>query len=169
MDRVDSDRTEGPAGNLAHETPKEKSDRQFVELLSELRVALPGAQFLFAFLLAVPFATRFSAVSHGLRLVFYACLLFTVVATVMLMAPVVHHRVRWQRGNKTEVIRVAHELFLAGMVSLGVAMITAVLFVSHVLLGTIAAVVATVVSSALLLLTWFLVPLRGRLHPRPGE
>ena len=97
------------------ETPKERTDRQLLELLNELRVALPGAQFLFAFLLAVPFAARFGDVSHRLELVFYVCLLATLAATILLMAPAVYHRIRWQQGNKTEVIRIAHRMFLAGM------------------------------------------------------
>ena len=118
------------------ETPKERTDRQLLELLNELRVALPGAQFLFAFLLAVPFAARFGDVSHGLQIVFYVCLLSTLAATILLMAPAVYHRIRWQQGNKTEVIRVAHRMFLAGMAALAVAMTTAVWFVSAFLFGT---------------------------------
>ena len=104
-----------PVEAEAEETPKERTDRQLLELLNELRVALPGAQFLFAFLLAVPFASRFGDVSHGLQIVFYVCLLSTLAATILLMAPAVYHRIRWQQGNKTEVIRVAHRMFLAGM------------------------------------------------------
>ena len=99
-------------------------------------MALPGAQFLFAFLLAVPFASRFGDVSHRLQLVFYVCLLSTLAATILLMAPAVYHRIRWQQGNKTEVIRVAHRMFLAGMAALAVAMTTAVWFVSAFLFGT---------------------------------
>ncbi len=146
------------------ETPKQKTDRQLVELLNELRVALPGAQFLFAFLLAVPFATRFATVQHRLQLVFYVCLLSTLVATILLMAPAVYHRVRWQHGNKTEVIRAAHRMFLAGMASLAVAMTTAVWFVTAFLLGGVAAASATALSVALLGLTWFALPWRGRTH-----
>src|SRR5689334_143334 len=87
-------------GGEAEETPKERTDRQLLELLNEVRVALPGAQFLFAFLLAVPFASRFGDVSHRLQIVFYVCLLSTLAATILLMAPAVYHRIRWQQGNK---------------------------------------------------------------------
>ena len=119
-----------PVEPEAEETPKERTDRQLLELLNELRVALPGAQFLFAFLLAVPFAARFGDVSRDLQLVFYVCLLSTLVATILLMAPAVYHRIRWQQGNKTDVIRVAHRMFITGMAALAVAMTTAVWFVS---------------------------------------
>jgi len=144
------------------ETPKERTNRQLVELLNELRVALPGAQFLFAFLLAVPFATRFGKVGEGMKILFAVCLFATLAATVLLMAPAVYHRVRWQIGNKTEVIEVAHRMFLAGMACLAVAMTTAVWFVSAFLLGTAAGLAAMVVSSVLLGLTWLVLPLRAR-------
>lgn len=151
------------------ETPKEKTDRQFVELMNELRVALPGAQFLFAFLLAVPFAARFSTVAHGPRIVFFACLLCTVVATILLMAPTVYHRVRWQHGNKTEVIRIAHWMFLAGMTCLGLAMMMAVWFLSDFLLGTATAAAATAVSLGVIVVTWCVLPILGRHDPGTQE
>src|SRR5262249_26075202 len=138
------------------------TDRQLVELLNELRVALPGAQFLFAFLLAVPFAARFGEVSEGMKILFAVCLFSTLAATVLLMAPAVYHRVRWQVGNKTDVIEVAHRMFLIGMSCLAVAMTTAVWFVSAFLLGTAAGVVALGVSSLLLALTWLVLPLKAR-------
>ena len=153
----------------AEESPKERTDRQLLELLNELRVALPGAQFLFAFLLAVPFASRFGDVSHGLQLMFYVCLLSTLAATILLMAPAVYHRIRWQQGNKTEVIRVAHQMFLAGMAALAVAMTTAVWFVSAFLFGQRESLIAATLSVVLLGLTWFALPLRGRAHGAEAE
>jgi len=153
----------------AEETPKEQTDRQLLELLNELRVALPGSQFLFAFLLAVPFAARFGDVDHGLQIVFYVCLLSTLTATILLMAPAVYHRIRWQQGNKTEVIRVAHRMFLAGMASLALAMTTAVWFVSAFLFGTVESLIAAGLSVVLLGLTWFALPLRSRAHGAEAE
>ena len=151
------------------ETPKERTDRQLLELLNEVRVALPGAQFLFAFLLAVPFASRFGDVSHRLQIVFYICLLSTLAATILLMAPAVFHRIRWQQGNKTEVIRVAHRMFLAGMACLALAMTTAVWFVSAFLFGTVESLIAAGLSVVLLGLTWFALPLHSRAHGAEAE
>ena len=87
----------------------------------------------------MPFAARFSNVGHRLELVFYVCLLATLAATILLMAPAVYHRIRWQQGNKTDVIQMAHRMFLAGMASLAVAMTSAVWFVSAFLFGTVEA------------------------------
>ncbi len=159
----------GEDAGAAGENPKERTDRQLLELLNELRVALPGAQFLFAFLLTVPFATRFASVHHGLRVVFFVCLLCTILATILLMAPTVYHRVRWQQGNKTEVIRAAHRMFLIGMAFLALAMTTAVCIVADVLLGVAWAIVATTTSAAVIGLTWYALPLRSRSHPGPTE
>ena len=158
-----------PVEAEAEETPKERTDRQLLELLNEVRVALPGAQFLFAFLLAVPFASRFASVSHRLQIVFYVCLLSTLAATILLMAPAVYHRIRWRQGNKTEVIHVAHRLFIGGMASLAIAMTTAVWFVSAFLFGTLESLVAAAVSIVLLALTWFALPLRARAHGGEAE
>jgi hypothetical protein len=149
------------------ETPKARTDRQLVELLNEVRVALPGAQFLFAFLLAVPFAARFATVGEGLKVLFTVCICSTLAATILLMAPAVYHRVRWQYGNKTQVIESAHRFFLAGMTCLAVAMTTAVWFVTAFLLGGSAGAAIAVFGAILLAMTWLILPLRGR--SRAGE
>ena len=96
------------------ETPKQRTDRQLIELLTELRVALPGAQVLLAFLLTVPFATRFGRVSGSERVALFVALIATVTGTLLLMAPSVYHRLRWRRGGKADVIIVAGRLFLIG-------------------------------------------------------
>jgi len=144
------------------ESPKERTDQQLLELLNELRVALPGAQFLFAFLLTVPFAPRFDDLQQGLRAVFYVCLLCTMTATILLMAPTVFHRARWQHGDKAQVIRVGHRMFLSGMAFLGLAMIAAVFLVTCVVLGVAGAAVATMTGVILLGATWCVFPLHAR-------
>ena len=106
---------------------------------------------------------------HGLRVVFFVCLLCTILATILLMAPTVYHRVRWQQGNKTEVIRAAHRMFLIGMAFLALAMTTAVCIVADVLLGVAWAIVATTTSAAVIGLTWYALPLRSRSHPGSTE
>ena len=96
------------------ESEKEKTDRQLVELLNELRVALPGAQVLLAFLLTAPFATRFGRASRLDHALLFTCTVVTGVAVVLLLAPSVYHRMRWNEGGKQDVIRVGHRLFLGG-------------------------------------------------------
>jgi hypothetical protein len=83
---------------MSGENHKERLDRELIELLDELRVALPGVQMLFAFLLIVPFSQRFSSVTPLQRHVYFATLLCAAVSAALLIAPFSHHRlVIWRR------------------------------------------------------------------------
>jgi hypothetical protein len=145
------------------ETQKEKTDRQLIELLNELRVALPGAQVLLAFLLTAPFQARFGHTTEFQRAVLYAGALLTAAGVVLLMAPSLYHRVRWEEGGKEDVVRVGHALFLAGTAALALGMLCAVFVVADFVLGVAAAVVSVIVLLAIVAVTWYLLPLeRGR-------
>jgi len=145
------------------ETEKERSDRQLIELLNELRVALPGAQVLLAFLLTVPFQARFGRTTELQRAVIVVDVVLTAVGVVLLMAPPVYHRIRWNEGGKEDVVRVGHELFLAGTASLALGMVCAVFVVVEFVFGLAAAIVSAAVLLVLVASTWYLLPLdRGR-------
>jgi len=142
------------------ETPKERTDRQLIELLNELRVALPGAQVLLAFLLAVPFATRFGRTSTFERALLFACAIVTAAGVLFLMAPSVYHRVRWQEGGKADVVRVGHLLFLLGSGCLAAGMCLALCLVGDVVFGPAAAIAATAVMAVLIVTCWYVLSLR---------
>jgi hypothetical protein len=145
------------------ETRKEKTDRQLIELLNELRVALPGAQVLLAFLLTAPFQARFAHTTGVQRAVLYAGVLLTGAGVVFLMAPTLYHRIRWNEGGKEDVVRVGHTFFLAGTAFLAVGMLCAVFVVADFLVGLAAALVSVIALLALVGVTWYLLPLeRGR-------
>lgn len=159
--------TTANAGYLAvmRETLKQRSDRQLTELLNELRVALPGAQVLLAFLLAVPFATRFGRVDATEKVALFIALLSTVGGTLLLMAPPVYHRLRWGWGGKTDVIVVANRLFLAGTALLAVGVVAAVYLVTSFLYGTIAAIATTTFLGIAVAVIWYLLPLSRGSRP----
>ena len=142
------------------ETSKERTDRQLIELLNELRVALPGAQVLLGFLLAVPFATRFGRVSGGEKIALFIALITTVAGTLLLMAPTVYHRLRWGRGGKTDVIVIAGRMFLVGTALLAVGIVAVVYLVTAVLYGTGVAVATTFLTASAVVFLWYLLPLR---------
>ena len=145
------------------ESEKEKSDRQLAELLTELRVALPGAQVLLAFLLTVPFQTRFGRTTELDRVVLFTSMLVTAAGILFLMAPSVYHRIRWNRGGKEDVIRIGHELFLVGTACLALGMLCVVFVVGDVLFGLAAAVPAVAVMVLVVGVTWYVLPIeRGR-------
>ena len=142
------------------ETPKERTDRQLIELLNELRVALPGAQVLLGFLLTAPLAARFSETSELDRVLLFICTVVTAVGVLILMAPAVYHRVRWDEGGKQDVVMVGHRLFLIGTACLAVGLFCAVFVIGELLFGAIAAAFGTAVAAAVVVLTWYALPIR---------
>jgi cobalamin synthase len=115
-----------------------KRDRQMAELLQELRVALPGVQILFAFLLTVPFSQGFQKATPFQRDLFYATLIATAASTVCLIAPTATHRLRFHQGERAYIIESSNRLLIAGLVFLGLAVIGAFSLITDYLfdLGT---------------------------------
>src|SRR3954468_5668489 len=93
-----------------NETPKQRHDRELIELLNELRVALPGVQVLFAFLLAVPFAQGWQKTTAFQRDVFFVAFLATAIASALLIAPSAYHRLRWRVEDKGRIVRISNRL-----------------------------------------------------------
>lgn len=148
------------------ETELERYDRNLTELTGELRVALPGVQVLFAFLLVAPFNQRFGRVSDFEQKLYFASLLLTLLATMLLIAPTMIHRLYFQRGEKAYVVHTANRLMISGLIVFALAMTTAVLLVTHYLFGSLTAVITTIIVAAGFILIWFLLPLRRRLSAR---
>jgi hypothetical protein len=144
------------------ETELERYDRNLVELMGELRVALPGVQVLFAFLLVVPFNQRFGRVSRFERDMYFATLLLTLLASILLIAPTVIHRLEFRRGVKAYIVAASNRLALAGLTVLAIAMTSAIFLITHFVLGAATAIVTAALSLAGFALTWFVMPLRHR-------
>ena len=90
------------------ETPKERADRELIELLNELRIVLPGVTVLLAFLLAVPFANGWPKVTPFQRDVFVVAFLAAAVAVAFLTAPSSYHRIRFRHGDKERMVKVGN-------------------------------------------------------------
>jgi Family of unknown function (DUF6328) len=147
---------------LRNETELERFDRNLTELLGELRVALPGVQVLFAFLLVAPFNQRFGSVSQFERTLYAATLLLTLLAAILLMAPTIIHRLHFQLGEKAYVVHTANRLMIAGLSVFAMAMTCAVLLITNYLFDTTTAIVATIIVIATFALIWFILPMRNR-------
>ena len=104
------------------ESEYERTARELGELLQELRVALPGVQVLFAFLLTVPFSARFGSITPLQEVVFFATLVCTALSAVLLLAPSAHHRLLWRCHARERRLRVANRFAIAGMILLALAM-----------------------------------------------
>ncbi|MEA2298345.1 MAG: hypothetical protein QOF77_1281, partial [Solirubrobacteraceae bacterium] len=144
------------------ETEKERLDRNLVELLNELRVALPGVQVLFAFLLVVPFNQGYSRMSAFDKQVYFVTLLCTALASILLIAPSVHHRIEFRRDDKAYLVRTANRLALAGLSVLAVAMTGVILLISNLVFGTAAAITTTIAVLLAFAGVWYGMPLRHR-------
>jgi hypothetical protein len=112
---------------------EEKRDRQMIELLNELRVALPGVQILFAFMLTVPFSARYDKLTTFQRDVYYVTLIVTALSATCLIAPSAAHRLRFHQGERTWIIESANDLMIAALVFLALALAGSVLLITDVL------------------------------------
>ena len=148
------------------ETPKERADRELIELLNELRIVLPGVTVLFAFLLAVPFAKGWGTVTEFQKDVFLVAFLATGVSVVALTAPSSNHRLRFRAGTKEHLVRTGNHLTIAGIAAFAVALEAAVLLVFDYVVSLGAAIGATAGFAALLILLWYGLPAYGRLRRR---
>ena len=141
------------------EDEESRLDRELIELLNELRVALPGVQILFAFLLTVPFNNRFERVTDLQKDVYFVALLLTLLSSALLMAPTAYHRLRWRRRDKEQMLQVANRLTIGGITSLAAAMTASVFFVTDFLFEGYAALIVTAAAAALFASFWFVLPL----------
>ena len=150
------------------ETEHERLDRNLVEMVGELRVALPGVQVLFAFLLTVPFNPRFADTSTFQRDVYLVTLLATAVSTALLLAPSALHRIQFRQDDKEHIVFAGNRYAIAGFGALLVAMTGAVLLVTDFIYSSTTAAVATTGVGLLLVLLWYALPLLRRLRRRGG-
>jgi len=157
-----SNEEQTPNDPETEESPKERLDRELNELLQGLRVALPGVQVLFAFLLTVPFASGFDQVGDFQRRLLVFALATAAIASVCFITPAAQHRVLFRTGQKETLIRRSNSYGIAGAIALGVAMATSVLLIVDVLFGLVAGYIAAIVLTLLWGWTWFLQPLITR-------
>ncbi len=138
---------------------KSRHDRELIELLNELRVALPGVQVLFAFLLTVAFSQRFVDVTSSQRRIYYVGVLCAATATAFLIAPSAFHRIQFREGDKEWLVRISNRLAVAGLFFLACSVCCVVYLISDFVFGGIITLVSTVGSVVLFSLLWFVLPL----------
>ena len=143
------------------ESDQQRRDRELIELLNELRVALPGVQVLFAFLLAVPFANGFPKLGKLDRDVFFVAFIATALSTVCLIAPSSYHRLRWREHDKERLLRVSNVLTIVGLALLAVAISCVVFVITDFLFHRAWAAVFTAIVALAFLLLWYGLPLRA--------
>lgn len=149
-------------GSGRDETEEERLDRNLGELLGELRVALPGVQVLFAFLLVVPFNARFAELAPGQERLYLATLLFAGLASALLIAPTAYHRLTFRLQDKDRLVVSANRLAIAGLGFLALSMTGAIaLVIDFVFSGAVAAGSAAIIGLTFVVL-WYAWPLKRR-------
>lgn len=169
-----SDRNEPHERDDPHhrnETPTERLDRNWEELLQELRVTQTGVQLLAGFLLTLPFQQRFAQITSGQRTAYLVALASAIIATTLLVAPVSAHRLMFRRHAKAQLVGFADTAARVGLVTLAVSIASATFLIFDVVVGRGAAVVSTAVAALVFVVNWLVIPLlvRSRLDERHTE
>ena len=145
-----------------NETEQERLDRNLTELLNELRVALPGVQVLFAFLLGVPFAQRFALLASYQKDIYFGTLICAAAASAFLIAPSAHHRVEFRLQDKRHIVMTANMYAIIGLAFLALAMTGVVLLVTDFIFSPLTSAIATSLTASLFALLWYVMPYRRR-------
>jgi len=143
---------------------REREIRHMSDLLQELRVALPGVQMTFAFLLTIPFTARFSEATELQRTVYFTALLSTALATAFFIAPTIQHRILWRQGERPLRLKIGNGLLIVGTIFLAVGMSCVVFLVADVVYGRISAIIATALLVVVFVGLWYLLPLYQRVR-----
>lgn len=141
------------------ETRDQRMDRNFVELLQELRVLQTGTQILAGFLMTLPFQARFAELSGYHRGLFLVAIVLAFLTTVLLVGPVSVHRALFRQHRKADLVRVSHVLARLGLLTLGLTMATVLTLIFSVVLGDPAGYAAGLASVALFAAVWWALPL----------
>ncbi|MFY1637019.1 DUF6328 family protein [Solwaraspora sp. WMMB335] len=147
---------------MDRETEKERWQRNFGDLLQELRVAQTGVQILFAFLLTLPFNGRFPETTGFQRDVYVVALLAAAAAAAMIISPVAFHRMLFRQGRKPELVRFAHRMASGGLAFMLISMVSSVLLVTDFILPRPVAFVLSGATAIWLLTFWAVLPVVHR-------
>jgi hypothetical protein len=143
---------------VGEETEKQRIDRELIELLNELRVALPGVQVLFAFLLTLPFTQGFDKISGSDRRWYFVSVVLTATSSMFLIAPSAHHRLRFRSRAKEQLLKAATGYAVIGLVFLAAGMATTLFLITDVVYDSSTASLTAAALGAATAVLWFVVP-----------
>ncbi|UNK69826.1 DUF6328 family protein [Microbacterium sp. H1-D42] len=146
------------------ETEDERADRNWDELMQELRVMQTGTQILTGFLLAVAFQPLFNDLSELQRMLYVLLVLLAATATVLALTPVGMHRILFARGRKTELVRVANRIVKANLVVIAALTVGVTVLIIDFTFDHVFALIAAGVGVIAIVVLWVVLPvgLRAR-------
>lgn len=151
------------------ETPTERADRNWAEVLQELRVLQTGTQILTGFLLALAFQPAFSDLNSAQRSIYLVLVVMAALSTTIALAPVALHRVLFQQRAKAEVVAYGHAALITALFTVSVLVVGVVAFVFDVVVGDSAAWWAFGILATVTVLLWVVTPAVLRTRLRSGE
>jgi hypothetical protein len=156
----DSTKVGGPVAQRSDSTqeredPKQRLNRELIELLNELRVALPGVQVLFAFLLTIPFTQRFRDLTSAQGVLYFGTLLSTAIGTAFLMTPTAYHRLRFREADKERLLRLGNRAAVTGLAFMIASVGGAVFLIADLLYHSALASLFAGLVTAVYLWMWF--------------
>lgn len=156
---MDAEQRRGTISKGRHETPEERADRNWNELLQELRVTQTGVQLLTGFLLTLPFQPRFDELDDVQVGMYLTLVLLAALTTVLVIAPVSLHRLLFGRRLKVTTVRTGHAIALAGLATLSLVVVGTVLLIFDVVVGRTTAITVAAGVLGLVILGWLVAPL----------
>lgn len=161
----DLDNSQGdPNAQARGETTAQRLDRNYGELLQELRVVQTGVQILFAFLLSLAFYEKFNQLTTTQRNFYFGTLMVAVLAGALLIAPVAHHRMLFGQRRKDDLVAASNKLAIIGLVLVMLALAGSIFLIADVLYSRTASVTVLAVILAVFVAVWFVMPRLYRHH-----
>jgi hypothetical protein len=150
------------AGDGRDETEEERSDRNLVELLQEVRVVQTGVQILFGFLLTIAFQPKFEKLSSFQKGVYLGTLVAAATTLIALTAPISWHRILFRQRDKEHLVNVANRFTVLGLASMGLTMVGVVMLLSDLVFPTWLTALVTAVAVIACSVLWYAMPLARR-------
>ncbi len=147
------------------ESRKDRVNRELKEFLEELRVTLPGVEILFAFLLTIAFTERFAKLGDAEKRVYFVAVACMALASVLLIAPAVHHRMRFRTADKEQILKAGTRNAVAATILLAIGFPAALWLVARVVFGAGVAALTAGMLAGITVVLWFVVPLFYRRPP----
>ena len=144
--------------NFDHDSDEDSGEGDLSDLLSELRILLPGAQMLTAFLIILPFNGGFAKIVQAEKVVFLATFFLSMTSLVLLSAPAIQHRIMRPLNDRERFKRVADRIMMAGALTLALAFVLGTNLVISEVFGHIAGIVACTIMAVLIIVMWWVMP-----------
>jgi hypothetical protein len=162
----DGDPDDAVAGDGRDETEAQRLDRNWTELLQELRVTQTGTQILTGFLLTIPFQQRFTSLDSVQLTIYLVLVAFAALATILALAPVSLHRALFRTGRKARIVRMSNRLLIAALACVGMTLTGTTLLIFDLVVGPVGGIATGLLTFVVCGLAWLALPAIARRRER---